>query len=341
MLHVASALPSLLARRRFLAAAMAAVFCGRTSGDALAQERLRRIGFLSLRSRPNEYDAAFREALQALGHVAGRNIEIEYQWAAESLQRAEAFAALLVERRVDVIVTATTAAIRAAMRATREIPIVMAAAADPVGSGLVASLARPGGNVTGLTLTAPDTAIKRLQLLKEAVPHATRVAVLIAARGALDDLAGNARLIEQLESAAGQLDLELSVVTAQNAGELAGSFSSHARGPVQAMIVQASSLTIDNRVHIAELAVRHALPVMYETEAFVQAGGLMSYGPSIAAMYRRAAGYVDRILKGASPADLPVEQPSEFRLLVNIKTADALGLKLPPAILARADEVIE
>jgi putative ABC transport system substrate-binding protein len=328
-------------RREFVLVAASALGCARAGRDARAQERPRRIGFLSLRSQPNEYDAAFREALTGLGHIEGRTVQIDYQWAAESEQRAEALAALLVQRKVDIIVAATTAAIRAAMRATGEIPIVMAAAADPVGSGLVASLARPGGNVTGLTLTAPDTAMKRLQLLKELVPHATRVAVLLAERGALDDVSGNVRLVEQLELAAGRLGLTLTIVTLRNADDLSGSVLSERLGHAHAMIVQASSLTIDNRDRIAELAARHAIPAMYETEAFVRAGGLMSYGPSIAAMYRRAASYVDKILKGASPADLPVEQPSEFRLLVAVKAAEALGLSISPTILARADEVIE
>jgi ABC-type uncharacterized transport system substrate-binding protein len=304
-------------------------------------DRLRRIGFISLRSGPGPFDAAFRDALRTLGHVEGRTIDIEYCWAADNETRAAECAAQLVAHRVEVIVAATTVAIRAAMRATRTMPIVMAAAADPVGSGLVTSLSRPGGNVTGLSLISTDTGAKRLQLLRDVVPAARRIAVLLVDRGAPDDTVINARLVEQLQTAARHLGVSLSVTTVRSGAEIAGAFAIIQREQAQALFVPVNSVVIDSRVRIVELAARHRLPTMYEAEAFVTAGGLLSYGPSLADMYRRAAVYVDRILRGASPSDLPIEQPTVFKLAINLKTARALGLALSPGVIARADEVIE
>ena len=307
---------------------------------AQTPERMRRIGFISMRSGPGEFDAAFRDALRGLGYVEGRNIQIDYGWAAESDRRAEELAARLVANNVEVIVAATTIAIRAAMRATTKIPIVMAAAADPVGSGLVASLSRPGGNVTGLSLISTDTGAKRLQLLREVVPDVSRVAVLLVERGSADDTAINARLVEQLQTAARQLGVTLTFITVRGGGELAGAFATIQRDHARALFVPVNSLVIDQRSRIVELAARHRLPTMYEVEGFVTAGGLLSYGPSLVEMYRRAAGYVDRILKGASPAELPLEQPTVFRLAINLKTAEALALPIAPALMARADTLI-
>jgi putative ABC transport system substrate-binding protein len=334
----------LMSRRRLVGAAVVAIATHRASfpGAAKAQapEKVRRVGFISMRSGPGEFDAAFRDALRGLGYVEGRNIQIDYGWAAESDRRAEELAARLVANHVEVIVAATTVAIRAAMRATTKIPIVMAAAADPVGSGLVASLSRPGGNVTGLSLISTDTGAKRLQLLREVVPDVSRVAVLLVERGSADDTAINARLVEQLQTAARQLGVALTFTTVRGGGEIAGAFATIQRDRARALFVPVNSLVIDQRARIVELAARHRLPTMYEVEGFVTAGGLLSYGPSLVDMYRRAAGYVDRILKGANPAELPLEQPTVFRLAINLKTAEALALPIAPALMARADTLI-
>lgn len=332
-----------LSRRRLVCALLAfGLGSGPLDAGAQAPDSVRRIGFVTLRSGPNEVDAAFRDALQGLGYVEGRTIRIDYRWAAGSEKRAEELAAELVARRVEVIVAATTPAIAAAMRATKSIPIVMAAAADPVGTGVVASLARPGGNVTGLTMVSTDTGAKRLQLLRDLSPTATRIGVLLMGAGGLGPEAPvNSLLIEQLQAAARQLGVSLTVIGISGGAELAGAFATMLRERAQALIVQASPVTIDNRGRIVELAERHRLPALYEVDGFVDAGGLLSYGPSLPDMYRRAAGFVDRILKGARPADLPVEEPTRFDLVLNLKAAKRIGLTIPAGVLVRADRIIE
>jgi putative ABC transport system substrate-binding protein len=329
-----------MTRRRFVMAAAALLLP--TGARAQAGETPRVIGFLNARLAPNELDTAFRAGLRELGYVEGRTIRIDYRWGAATEEQAEKLAAELAARKVEVIVTATTAAVSSAMRVTRRIPIVMAAAADPVGAGLVSSLARPGGNVTGLTLVSTDTAQKRLQLLRELLPAARRVAVLLEgapASGRGDKV--NALLIEQLQGAAGQLGMSLAVHRATSPAEIDAIFETLRLEGAQALLVQVSRLMIDNRARIVEQAVRQRLPVLYEVEGFADAGGLLSYGPSLADMYRRAAGYVDRILKGAQPAELPIEQPNKYHLVINLKAARSLDLRVPQALLLRADRVIE
>ena len=226
------------------------------------------------------------------------------------------------------------------MRATKSIPIVMAASADPVIAGIVASHAQPGGNVTGLSMVSTDTATKRLQLLRELLPSATRVAVLLfgaSAPGPRDQ--GNALLVEQLRTATRQLGMSLIVAGIGGGADIAAAFATMARNDAQALIVQASAVTIDNRARIVELAATHRLPAVYEIESFVDAGGLLSYGPSLVEMYRRSAIYVDKILKGAKPASLPIEQPDKYDLVIHRKTARALGLKIPQALIVRADRL--
>ena len=326
-------------RRDLILASVAAVCTGAAHrAAAQATERLRRVGFITLRSGPNEYDAAFREALRRLGYVEGQTIRIDYRWAAGSEQRADKLAAEMLAAKPEVIVAATTPAIRAAMRATKEVPIVIAAAADPVGSGLVASLARPGGNVTGLSLVSPDTAAKRLQLLQELIPAVNRIAVLLMDTG----VAGESNtLIEQLQSAAKRLRLELAIKAIRSGADIPGAFATIQQERAQALIVSATPISIDHRGQIAEIAASRRLPAMYESQGFVEAGGLLSYGPSLIDMYRRAAIYVDKILKGAKPADLPVELPIKYDLAINLKAAKALGLQLPQTLVLRADRVIE
>jgi putative ABC transport system substrate-binding protein len=328
-----------MSRREALLALLAIGFASATP-RALAQPvaRMRRIGFITLRSGPNEYDAAFRDALRSLGYVEGRTIRIDYRWAAGNEKRADELVADLLAQNVEVIVAATAPAIRAAMRATKRIPIVMAATADPVSSGLVASLARPGGNVTGLSLVSPDTAAKRLQLLQELIPSATRIGVLLMNTGVAREFDA---LIGQLEPAAQRLGLRLSMAAVRSGGEIDAALATMQRDRTHALIVAATPVSIDNRKLIAELAARHRLPAMYEVDGFVEAGGLVSYGPSLADMYKRAAIYVDKILKGAKPADLPVELPIKYDLAINLTAAKALGLQLPQTLIVRADRVIE
>jgi len=328
-----------MSRREALLALLAIGFASATP-RALAQPvaRMRRIGFITLRSGPNEYDAAFRDALRSLGYVEGRTIRIDYRWAAGNEKRADELVADLLAHDVEVIVAATAPAIRAAMRATKRIPIVMAATADPVSSGLVASLARPGGNVTGLSLVSPDTAAKRLQLLQELVPSATRIGVLLMNTGVAGEFDA---LVGQLEPAAQRLGLRLSMAAVRSGEEIDAALATMQRDRTHALIVAATPVSIDNRKLIAELAARHRLPAMYEVDGFVEAGGLVSYGPSLADMYKRAAIYVDKILKGAKPADLPVELPIKYDLAINLTAAKALGLQLPQTLIVRADRVIE
>jgi len=306
------------------------------AAQAQRETKVHRIGYLNLRSGPNAQDEAFLKGLHELGYVEGRNLVIEYRWAAEKEDRLPALAADLVQLNVEVIVTSATPAILAAKRATSTIPIVMAAVADPVGSGLVTSLGHPGGNVTGMTLLSTELAGKRLQLMREFLPRATRVAVL-----ALGGASATPLLLTAMRAAAQKIGIELVVQLVTKADELPGAFTKFQEARAQALIVQVSPLTIEQREKIVELAARQRLPAMYEIRPFVDAGGLVAYGPDAVEMYRRAATYVDKILKGAKPGDLPVEQPTKFELVINLKTAKALGLTIPRSLLQRADEVIQ
>jgi putative ABC transport system substrate-binding protein len=306
--------------------------------SAFAQQpgKVWRVGYLSPGTGPNDFHDAFREGLRDLGYVEGRNLLTEYRWAAGKEERLPELVAELVALRVDIIVTVATQAVVAAKRATSTIPIIMTAPTDAVASGLVASLARPGGNVTGLTFLSTDLAGKRLQLLRELLPKVTRVAVL-----SYKGIAGGTQLmLEKLEVASRQMGITLVVRIENEAAALAGAFEAMQRERAQAVFVQSTPFTSDNRKRIAELAMQHRLPAMIESRAFVDAGCLMSYGPNLLEMYRRSAHYVDRIFKGAKPADLPVEQPNKFEMVINLKTAKALGLTIPQSVLAQADEVI-
>jgi putative ABC transport system substrate-binding protein len=322
-------------RRAFLGLAAAGVVAAPGIAHAQQPGKLHRIGFLALFSGPVPQVEAFRQQLHELGYVEGRNLVIEYRFAAGKAELLPEMAAELVRLKVEVIVGAATPVIAAAMRVTSAIPIVMAAAADPVRSGLVASLAHPGGNVTGSTLLSNELAGKRLQLLREVVPKAARVAVLANPGFATP------ALLEEMRTAARQLGIQILAQEVRAAADLAGAFAAMERERAQALIVQVSPFSIDNAQRIVDLAAERRLPAMYELRGFVDVGGLVSYGPSIPELYRRAAIYVDKILRGAKPADLPVEQPTKFELVINMKAAKALGLTIPPAILARADEVIQ
>jgi putative tryptophan/tyrosine transport system substrate-binding protein len=285
---------------------------------------------------PNLSSEVFRQSLHDLGYVEGQNLVMEYRYAEGTAEQLPDLATDLVRLKVDVIVAGGTAAVRAAQHATRTIPIVMAAISDPVGEGFVASLAQPGGNITGLSFLAAELPGKRLQFLKETVPQSTRIAVLVNPAWP----AFEARM-SNLTMAAQALGLHLHVVEVRRADELDTAFAALTQAGADAIIVMEEPQVIDHlRRRIADLAATHRLPTMYSWKSSVDAGGLMAYGPSQPDMLRRAASYVDKILKGAKPADLPVEQPTKFKLVINLKTAQALSLTIPPAILFQADEVI-
>ncbi len=278
----------------------------------------------------------FIEGLRDLGYVEGQNITIELRSSEGKYERLPDLAAELVRLKVDVIVAPADENVVVAKQATRTIPIVMAGSGDPVGSGLVASLARPGGNVTGLSLNAPELAGKQLQLLKEIVPRVSRVAVLWnPTNRAGQSLLGEAKV------AARSLGVQLRILEARGPDEFQGTFAAMARERAGALLVFPDGMFLLQRKRITDFAAKSRLPAMYGRRELVDAGGLMSYAPSLGDNLRRAASYVDKILKGAKPADLPVEQPTKFDLVINLKTAKALGLTIPPALLLRADEVIE
>jgi putative tryptophan/tyrosine transport system substrate-binding protein len=299
--------------------------------------KLPTIGFLvaGTPTSHGQWVAAFVQRLRELGWIEGRTITIEYRWAEGRSERFAEIAAELVRRKVDVIVTSATEAIVAAKQATSVIPIVFAAAGDPVGTGLVASLARPGGNVTGLSIQQTDVAAKRLELLREVVPGLQRLAIWANA-------GSPSNVVEMAEVAATARTLGLEVATPEirRAEDIAFVFEA-LKGRAEALYVCADPLATTNRTRINILAVGARLPTMHGTRDMVEAGGLMSYGPNFPNQFRRAADYVDRILRGAKPAEIPVEQPTKFDLVINLTTAKALGLDVPPALLARADEVIE
>ena len=296
------------------------------------------IGFLGAGSGSDsvwkDWTAAFVQRLRELGWVEGRTIVIEYRWGDGRAERYADFAAEFVRLQVDVIVTSGSAAV-AVKRATSVIPIVFATANEPIGSGLVASLARPGGNATGMSMQQTDLAGKRLELLREIVPGLRRLGILINAGnpGAVLDR-------DQVRAAAGKLGLEVLTGEVQGAKEIAPTFEAF-KGRAQALYVVGDALMSTNRIRINTLALAARLPSMYPNRAAVEAGGLISYGPNFPDMYRRAGDYVDKILRGGKPADIPVEQPTKFDLVINLTTAKALGLEIPPTLLARADEVIE
>jgi len=285
---------------------------------------------------PIETLVAFRGGLRELGYVEGQNIFLEYRWAEGRYERLPDLAAELVRLKVDVFFTTGTPATNAAKHATKTIPIVFVNVSDPVASGLVASLARPGGNITGLTNISSDLSGKQLELLKESVPGATRVAVLWNPANPAAALQ-----LKETEAAARSLKVQLQLQEVRDPKDLDTAFSAMNRGRPNALFVLADPMLSTYQSRIAELAVRGRLPTIYWLRSFTDAGGLMSYGPSNADLNRRAATYVDKILKGAKPADLPVEQPVKFEFIINLKAAKQIGLTIPPNVLARADKVIK
>jgi putative ABC transport system substrate-binding protein len=304
--------------------------------EAQSARQVWRIGYLGTSSpslEPNLVNA-FRQGLRELGHIEGQDIVIEYRWAEGKYDRFPELAAELVRLKVDVILTAGTPGALAAKQATRTIPIVMAVVADALAYQLVASLAQPGGNVTGLSTLARDLQGKQLEFLKEIVPRLSRIAVLVNPSNPFNDVLGR----EQVQQA---LRLKLELFEVKAAEEFEAVFAAIARQRPDALFMIADRFLLAHRARIVAFAARQRLPGMYPYKEFVEAGGLVSYAPSYPEMFRRSATYVDKILKGAKPADLPVEQPTKFELIINLKTAKALRLTIPQTLLLRADQVIE
>jgi ABC-type uncharacterized transport system substrate-binding protein len=310
-----------------------------TAPSAQAQQptKIPRIGYLSPNSastNPARIEA-FRQGLRELGYVEGKNIMIEYRNTEGKLDRLPSLAAELVRLKVDIIVTSSPAPTRAAKEATATIPIVFAQDGDPVASGFVTSLARPGGNITGLSTLAPELSGKRLELLKELVPKLSRVAVFGTSTSP-----STVPTMKETELAAGAFKVQLQYLDVLDAKDIETAFRTAAKGRADAVLVLAGPVIFFERRQIAELAVKNRLPAIYPQTEFTEAGGLMYYGANTPEMYRRAATYVDKILKGAKPSDLPVEQPTKFELVINLKAAKRIDLKIPPTVLARADRVI-
>jgi putative ABC transport system substrate-binding protein len=328
-------------RRTFIGSLAGSLLAAPLAGQAQQVAKVPRIGFLAtnLASSPH-LPEAFRQGLRDLGYVEDRTVVIEYRDAEGKLERLPALVTELVALKVDVIVAPGTPAALAAQQATRTLPIVIIAVGNPVTSGLVTSLARPGGNVTGLSmLGTAELVAKRLELLTQTVPGVHGVAVL-RHPGFVPERSEKV-ILKATDAAAQALGVRLQVVEARGPADLDRAFSDMTRARAGALAVSGSPLFVDERRRLVELAAKNRLPAVYESREDVDAGGLMSYGPNVADLYRRAAVYVDKILKRAKPGDLPVEQPTKFELVINLKTARALGLTIPPSLLQRADQVIE
>jgi len=324
-------------RRKFLATLGGAAATWPLAARAQQQAKLPTIGLWgpSTLSAASQRVARFVQRLRELGWIEGRTVTIEYRWAEGRNERAAEIAAEFVRLKVDVIVAQGTPSVIAAKQATSVIPIVFAAVGDPVGSGLVASLSRPGGNVTGLSTQQTDTASKRIELFREMVPGLRRLAIM----GNVGNPAVELELSE-VQSTARAFGLEATAFELLRAEDIAPAFDA-LKGRADALYVCGDPLVFTNRIRVNTLAQGARLPTMYLLGEYVEAGGLMSYGPSVPDLYRRAADFVDKILRGAKPADIPVEQPTKFDLVINLTTAQALGLEVPPTLLAVADEVIE
>jgi len=324
-------------RRRFLLTSLAGALAVPFAAGAQQAVKRSRIGFLSPQAGPSPtIMEAFRQGLRDLGYVEGENILIEYRWAGRELEKARKQAFELVDLKVDVILAAAPPCIQAAKEATQTIPIVFAVTGDPLAEGLVASLARPGGNITGLTSIAPDVIAKQMELLREVVPKLTRVVLLENPNNH-----AHPRMVRYAEEAVRATGLQLQILKARNLAEIETAFGVMTNQRGNGAIVLRDSLFFDERTHIADLARRGRLPLMRGEREGAEAGALIAYGANLQDSYRRAAAVVGRILKGAKPGDLPVEQPTKFELVINLKTAKTLGLTIPPSLLARADEIIE
>ena len=321
-------------RSGFLAVVFSSMIFGAVA-DAQQPRNHPRIAILSSRLGPlPTREGAFQEGLRRLGYVEGRTITIEYRYAEDNLDRLPDLAAELVRSKVDVIVAVSTPAIRAAKNATKTIPIIMAGVSDPVGTGFVATLARPGGNITGFSLQSPELSGKRLELLKQVRPKLSRVVFLVHSQDP-----GHRLFVKEAEDAARSLGIHIEQLAVAGVEDIEGTFPVMVRERTGGLVVQPIFVGTHGS-RIADLAARNRLPTMSDPMEFADAGGLMSYGPSRSTLWLRAATYVDKILKGAKPADLPIEQPTKFELVINLNTAKQIGVTIPPNVLARADKVI-
>jgi putative ABC transport system substrate-binding protein len=327
-----------MSRRMMVFVLSVAILACTYPAEAQQPKKVPRIGFI-VGASPSASLArtdAFRQGLRELGHVERKNIVIEWRYAEGKSDRLPALAAELVRLKVDIIVSSGATPTRAAKEATNTIPIVMAQDNDPIGNGFVASLARPGGNITGLATLAPEISGKQLELLKEIVPKLSRVAVLGTSTNP-----GNAQALRETELAAQAFGVKLQYLDVLDPKDIETVFRAASKGRADAVLVLGSPVLNFKRTQVVELAVKSRLPATYYAPEWVEDGGLMSYGVSFTDSYRRAATYVDKILKGAKPADLPVEQPTKFELFINLKAAKQIGLTIPPNVLARADKVIK
>jgi len=327
-----------MSKRNFVFALGAIFLTLSFPSEAQQPAKVPRIGFLFVTSLStiSARIEALRQGLRELGYVEGKNIVIELRSAEGKLDRVPALAAELVRSKVDVIVTGGATDTRAAKEATNTIPIVMAQDSDPVGSGFVASLARPGGNITGLSTLAPEVSGKRLELLKEIIPKLSRVAVL-----GISTRPGNAQSLKEVELAAGAFKVQVQYLDVLDVREIETAFRAATKGRAEAVLVLQSPFFNSQRKQIADLAIKSRLPAIYPQTDYTEVGGLMYYGANTPDLFRRAATYVDKILKGAKPADLPVEQPKTFELIINLEAAKQIGLTIPPNVLVRADKVIK
>jgi putative tryptophan/tyrosine transport system substrate-binding protein len=323
-----AAVPSILVVVVLLAVAVIA--------EAQQQTKVPRIGFLAAIGSTTERKDAFRQGLRELGYAEGKNIVIEWRFAEGKRERLAELAAELVRLKVDIIVTAGPTTTSAVKEATVTIPIVMGLDPDPVGNGFVASLARPGGNITGLSSLAPEISGKQLELLKEIVPRLSRVAVLANSTNP-----GNAQALRETELVAGALKVQLQYLDVLDLKGIETAFRAASKGRADAVLALNSPVLNSHRTQVADLAVKNRLPAIYPWPEIVEAGGLMTYSASYTDLFRRVATYVDKILKGTKPADLPVEQPIKFEFIINLKAAKQIGLTIPPNVLVRADKVIK
>ena len=324
-------------RREFITLLGGAVVAWPLAARAQQSGKLPTIGFLGsgTPAAHGQWVAAFVQRLRELGWIEGRNLTIEYRWAEGSSDRAAELAVEFVRLKVDVIVTYANPMVVATKEATSVIPIVFAAAADPLGTGLVASLARPGGNVTGLSAQNTDLAGKHLELLRDLIPGLRRLAIM-----ANVDNSASVLEMREVQAAARTIGLEVATLEIRRGEDIAPAFEG-LKGRADALYVCVDTVLFSNRISVNTLALSARLPTIFLNREYVEAGGLMSYGPSFPDLFRRAGGYVDKILHGAKPGEIPVEQPTKFALTINLTTTKALGLKIPPTLLARADEVIE
>ena len=326
----------MMERRAFLALATGGLLAAPLAAEAQQAEKVYRIGLVRGSAPPPPEVEAFRQALRALGYIEGQNLILETRWADGKEERLPALVAELIRLHVDLIVSSAPAATRAAKEATTTIPIVMVTVADPLAFGFVRSLAHPGGNITGFVFMHPELSGKRLELLRAAVPGLSRLAVLWNHANPY-----KAADMREVQAAADVSGVSLHSLPVDDPTELEGAFRAARQARADALVTLEDPFTIAHRERIVELARAYKLPALYGRKVYVDGGGLMSYGPDPIEQYRRAAIYVDRILRGVKPADLPVEQPTKFELVINLKTAKALGLTIPPSLLQRADQVIE